>query len=629
MCMLTQRQIQIFSLLEQKQEDYMTGTMLSEAIDCSIKTLQNEIKDLKNTLEAYDIEILSMTSRGYQLFIHDENLYQEFKQTLIREEEQADFNHQTYRINFILSELLKSEEYMKADQLADAMFVSRSSISGDIKIVRKILEKYHLTMDHKPNYGMRVTGNEKDKRDCIIKEQLALDKGKLSIRKEWIPIISDIVVENLMKSKYRISDVVLQNLVIHICVAIQRMHEGIYVEQTRGIQGYGPEQTIARNILQELSERFQFQMQEEEVLFLALHLLGKRSYEENDLISTQIDTLVNNMLEEIKAKTNIDFYGDVELKISLALHMVPLLVRLENHMQLKNTMVQDIQTSFPLAYDVAVIAAAYIQKIKEVSISNDEIGYLAVHFSLSLAKKEQKRNPKKVLIICNARRGDYLMMQHMFLKEFSDMISDLEIMNALEIREHDMSCYDCIFATFLNHPDIPANAQRINFFLDHKDIQRIQRVLSGESGAKELIKYFHEECFVGNLKANDYAGVMKEMCKLACEQNDFDEDLYMACMRRENLGSTAYGHLIALPHPDRLISRKTLVITAILKDAIMWSEQKVQMVFLICVEKGNHKDLQLLFECISKFMMEETSVQEVIRKGNYQTFIAHLEQLIG
>ena len=95
-------------------------------------------------------------------------------------------------------------------------------------------------------------------------------------------------------------------------------------------------------------------------LFLAIHLLGKRSYEENDLISKEIDYFVNGMLEEIKIKTDIDFYGDVELKISLALHLVPLLVRLESQMQLQNTMIQDIQANYPLAYDVAVIAASYI-----------------------------------------------------------------------------------------------------------------------------------------------------------------------------------------------------------------------------------------------------------------------------
>ena len=57
------------------------------------------------------------------------------------------------------------------------------------------------------------------------------------------------------------------------------------------------------------------------------------------------------------------------------------------------------------------------------------------------------------------------MIQHTFLKEFNEMISDLEIINALEIPQYNLDDYDCIFATFLNHPLIPKRALRINFLL--------------------------------------------------------------------------------------------------------------------------------------------------------------------
>ncbi|MEG0470675.1 MAG: PTS sugar transporter subunit IIA, partial [Longicatena sp.] len=283
----------------------------------------------------------------------------------------------------------------------------------------------------------------------------------------------------------------------------------------------------------------------------------------------------------------------------------------------------------PLAYDVGVMAASYIHRQQHWYVSDDEIAYLAVHFSLSLSKKENKINPTRILIICNARRGDYLMMQHTFLKEFHEMISELDIINAVEIPQHDLTSYDCIFATFLNHPLIPTNALRINFFIDQKDIQRIKRALSGVGETAELLKYFKEEYFLGKVKATSQSDVLRQLCDLANQCNCFYEDLYTACMRREQLGSTAYGHLIALPHPDSLISQKTVVITAILQDPVLWSGQKAQLIFLICVETGNHKDLRVLFECISKFMMDERSVQEVIDKGDYKTFMNNLSKLIG
>ena len=627
--MLTIRQKQILTVLDSQRDSYVRGIQLTHQLDCSLKTLQTEIKELKQILVDYKMEIKSVTSKGYSLIIYDLHLYEEFKKKVIEGEEIEDFNNQSYRITYILTQLLLSDDYVKSDNLADEMYISRSSISGDIKIVRKVLQKYNLDIDHKPNYGMKVLGLEKDKRECIAKERLGLHEQKNGIKKEWIATVSDIVVENLMKAKYRISDVVLQNLVLHICVFIERMQNHIYVENPEHFQSHGHERIIARHILEQLSEIYNFEVDSNEIEFLALHLLGKRSYEENDVISIETDQFVNDMLDFIKEKTNIDFYGDVELKISLALHLIPLFVRLESKMQLENIMVQDIQFNYPLAYDVGVIASSYIHEEKGFELSEDEIGYLAVHFSLALSKKEKKINPKRVLIICNARRGDYLMIQHTFLKEFNEMISELKIVNAYELLNCDLEEYDCIFTTFLNHPAIPSRAIRINFFMDQKDLHRIKNSLTGENESGELLKYFKEEYFMGVINEQTQEDVIYRMCQLASEYNQFDEDLYQACLRRENLGSTAYGHFIALPHPDSLISQKTVVITAILNKPILWSEQRAQLIFLICVEKGNQKDLTILFECISKFMMDDSSVQEVIRKSDYFTFTKKLGQLLG
>ncbi|HRM90377.1 MAG TPA: PTS sugar transporter subunit IIA [Thomasclavelia ramosa] len=153
--------------------------------------------------------------------------------------------------------------------------------------------------------------------------------------------------------------------------------------------------------------------------------------------------------------------------------------------------------------------------------------------------------------------------------------------------------------------------------------------LQGQSEAGELLKYFKEEYFMGMIDAKNQKEVIQLMCEVANKYNEFEEDLFQSCIRREELGSTAYGQLIALPHPDHLISQKTIVITAILDKPIVWSKQKAQLIFLICVEKGNQKDLRVLFECISKFMMDQQSVQDVICRGDYQTFTKNLGKLIG
>ena len=81
-----------------------------------------------------------------------------------KSDDKKDFNNQGYRITYILSTLLSDNHFVKADDLASQMYVSRSSVSSDLKIVKRVLEKYQLKIEHKPNYGMIVVGLEKDKK---------------------------------------------------------------------------------------------------------------------------------------------------------------------------------------------------------------------------------------------------------------------------------------------------------------------------------------------------------------------------------------------------------------------------------------------------------------------------------
>lgn len=175
--MLNERQKQIFLCLDENKNSFIKGIELANKVNCSLKTLQNTVKEMKIILEKYQLEIISMTSKGYNLIIHDQQEYNDFKQLLLESDDKKDFNNQGYRITYILSTLLSDNHFVKADDLASQMYVSRSSVSSDLKIVKRVLEKYQLKIEHKPNYGMIVVGLEKDKRDCIIKEQLELQLG--------------------------------------------------------------------------------------------------------------------------------------------------------------------------------------------------------------------------------------------------------------------------------------------------------------------------------------------------------------------------------------------------------------------------------------------------------------------
>lgn len=56
---------------------------------------------------------------------------------------------------------------MKIDQLADELFVSRSTLQNDLKDVKVVINRYNLHLKRKPNYGLKISGSEKNIRYAI------------------------------------------------------------------------------------------------------------------------------------------------------------------------------------------------------------------------------------------------------------------------------------------------------------------------------------------------------------------------------------------------------------------------------------------------------------------------------
>jgi lichenan operon transcriptional antiterminator len=67
--------------------------------------------------------------------------------------------------------------------------------------------------------------------------------------------------------------------------------------------------------------------------------------------------IVSKMLDMVWTRFHYDFRGDLELRMNLARHIVPLTVRLQYHLQIKNPLLTDIKHRFQLAYSMAVHCA--------------------------------------------------------------------------------------------------------------------------------------------------------------------------------------------------------------------------------------------------------------------------------
>lgn len=618
----------ILAMLSEQSGNYIKSITFARELSVSTKTIQNDIHNLRDILdEQYTGAVIeSMTGKGYRIKIVNNQKYEDY---LL--EAYSDNNERSTRLRQIMSILLCRKKRITLDWLADEVFISKSRVISDLNIVKNQLAKYNLEIVNNAKTGITLKGSERNKRLCIIKENILINQESLLINEaNMISTVSEVMINVLVEYQYNISDRVFQNLVIHVVTAIKRMYQNHYINDEITIENVTLHHTlkIAQDIMSEVSRIYNIIPSVHEINYLAVNLEGKRNYDNDEIVSKEIDEFVSEMLVYIHSKVNIDFSFDIDFRISLALHLIPLITRLKNKMQLTNIMKEEIRNNFAFAYDNATIASHYIYQKTGFKLSDDEISYLAIHFNVAIENISTQIEPKKVLLICSSRSGDKLLLRQKFYKWFKDYISTFKVINVVEIENINLNEFDVIFTTVFDQENIPTDAIKINYFLDDSDRKIIEQTFENGKLTRELIGYFDRDLlYTGEVSTKDE--IIKILCNRANSKYTFTENLYESVLSREALGYTSFGNLIAIPHPEGVISNKTFVAIGLLEKPIQWAEdQHVQIVLLACVEENSENDLKLLFDGISRLVLNREAVDSILGNPNYENFVSILEKIL-
>ncbi|MEG0273806.1 MAG: PTS sugar transporter subunit IIA, partial [Longicatena sp.] len=224
---------------------------------------------------------------------------------------------------------------------------------------------------------------------------------------------------------------------------------------------------------------------------------------------------------------------------------------------------------------------------------------------------------RRILVICSSRTSDSLLLKYTLKKWFHELILEIDVLNFYQMDENKIKQYDVVFTTIEEGMRLVPNAIKINYFLDQKDYLSIQKVLLYNGKETQSLHYFEEALFLHHVLADSKEEVLKKMSALALKYKKVESNLYESVIQRETYGFTSYGNLVAIPHPNDLISEETFVVTAILEKPIPWGTQDVQLVFLICTEKESRSDLKYLFGVVSRLLSNVEAIQEIISKKNF------------
>jgi lichenan operon transcriptional antiterminator len=164
----------IKELLSHKEP--VTSEYLAKVLGVTSRTIRNDVKTLNLELKKISVQIEASRGVGYFIDPTVRELIEEL--FMLQEEEQVRSPVlPEERVLYILKSIIMSEDFIASEQLANELFVSKSTIDNDLKQVEKLLEKYDLKLFKKQNYGIKLVGDEIKIRFCLS-ESLADLKSK-------------------------------------------------------------------------------------------------------------------------------------------------------------------------------------------------------------------------------------------------------------------------------------------------------------------------------------------------------------------------------------------------------------------------------------------------------------------
>lgn len=614
----------------------MTASYFSNKHQCSLRTIQNDIRQIKNELEEIDCVIFESTTRkGCRILVQDSARFSALKDSYYQQFSSATLNYPNGRVNQLLHLLLKEHRAISLYDLESAVFVSRSTLLNDLKGVSEVVARYNLELLRSSNKVI-IDGSEINKRLCLMEQNLIITNTVAVLsdpsNNSSIEKLKNILVETYVSFKHPITEASLNNSIIQLYVALQRMQDYFFIEPSdmEISENLEPEFTISKEIFNRISKEFFLRIPDTEVNYFALYMKGQGNFNSTDVISSEIDQLILDALEEIRDQHGIDLTDNLNLRIALALHTASLIVRIKYNMQLKNHLVDYIKQTFPQGFDLGIYFATHLQEIFHKKITDDEIAFLAIHLYTALASQHQAIGTQKILVISSMRQSENVLLKQTLLNWFSDITSELTFKTPEQVVDEDLDSYDIYLTTEHNNFYEKGLAFYVDPFPGQQDYLNLKLAIDGFQSIDDITSLFYQDLYsISDEKKRE--DIVKTMCQQATDYFELDGDEFQnAVFQRENMRSTYWGNGIAVPHPLTAVSSDSFVAVTELPQAVVWDDQKnmVNLVLMVCIGKNSSKAFQL-WNYLAKVFSDKHFTERLLPDPSYEHFTMLLKETIS
>ncbi|WP_379160057.1 BglG family transcription antiterminator [Paenibacillus sp. sgz5001063] len=534
---ITARQRQILWILLGVNEE-ITAAEIAESTGVSVRTVHREMEDIEQLLGEFGLDLIRKSGKGIALSGPEPALAE--LRLFLREEKPAEYSGEDRKI-YELCSLLEAEEPVKLFALAHSLKVTVATISYDLDELEPWVRKFGLELVRRRGYGVEITGLEADIRRAICR--LAAEHLDLSDLVGHTPqtesnpvfrlLLTTVGKSNLMSVESLLWDmewtwtaelpeIVYMEMLLGLAVSTRRIEigRGMVSGEEAGHSRISDHRNItgAEQFVNRLETALGQEFPRAEILYFAgLFDRVQDSFSSSGVAYGDIELMeiIYRLTESVAKRTGLPFQRDRSLREGLLEHMDPALKRIREGTRIRNPLLGPIRKDYE--YLFAVVRAAAQDMQLELTIPDEEIGFLVMHFGASMERLNQLRRNVRAILVCASGLSSSRLLATRLAKEMPqiEVLGNISWYEAARLPDVD---YDLIISTI----DLPIDKERyikISPLLTAEEIEKllnyIQNITFKEQDTAtqgESVKASRDEAALSRLKS--YKGTLDEMVSL-------------------------------------------------------------------------------------------------------------------
>lgn len=645
---MNKRQQEILHVLLSEPNEYLLVQELADRVGCSEKTIRNDFKVIEEYLERYsDAILIRKPGLGVYLEIKDYDKSNLFNK-LYAVRQDISYESDEERLLQIAYSLLMSVKTVTVQELAMRYFVNRATIKKDLDKIEKWLEELELELISKQRVGLTIEGDERSKRKALAKLSDLIHSQELMnqfIKKQFLYHEIEFVITELKALQKRYStfftDDTLENLLLHTLIMVRRMKlkqpismpkEDLKI--VRETKEYG----WTLDFLTRLEFVFTVHFTEEEVAYLAIHILGGKfryqdEWERNKLnvSSPVLSQVVSHLIERMSSLNEIDFGKDTFLLEGLQMHLYTALNRLQYNLSVSNPMLHEIKRMYPYMFDMLIHELDDVNKLLNLQIPEEEAAYITLHFQAAMERLSDKKVSKNVIIVCHMGIGMSQLLRTKIERKFRyvhvmDCIakSDLEeylmknqkvelIISTIDLPQ--LKIPHCVVSPLLEQGE----ENKLEDFM-----KRLDELPSNENKDFVLLNYTTPFLVFLQQEVEHRYELIERLAKSLYEKGYVEREYIENAIARDRMSATTIGAGVAIPHGSPKLIKQSVIAVATLKEPLDWGVEKVSLVFMLAVKSDGKEVTKQLFHELSFISEQPIFVQKLIKETNIMKFLSHL-----